>query len=164
MVLKYKSIKFFIMKNALTLIALALLCFSFTANNNDGNEPVSGTNVLILQGDIEVDEKIDIMVFEFNYFSCKWEHKEQLSEKKDYHLILDPTKNYQVWFKKKSGQTKILYVTKGEQCAIRVKMNVDFTNNLQFASLYQQDIATFITYKLQIESQAFAEDFVYLSE
>ncbi len=148
------------MKKLFLLTVLATLCLSFTAKN----EPVESTNTLILQGDIDIDEKIDIMVFEFDYSTCNWISKETVTEKKDYHLILNPTKNYQVWFKTPSGRTKILYITKGKECAIRVKMNVDFNNNLQFASLYQEKIAMLITYKLKIESKPIEKDFVYLSK
>ena len=119
------------MKSLIILFVLALVSVSFT------EKPISEKNNLHLYGD--VDEVIDIIVYEKSDNEMSWRLESIQTSRAFYMLDLNPTTSYQVWFKNSSGHTKILYVENGKPGRWETKYNISFDKSLDFLHLVQEN-------------------------
>ena len=126
-----------------TILFIALLSFAFavSANTNDllssTPTPISMDNMFILHGIIHNNDKADIMVFEYDDVSGEWFKSESLPKSKEYQLMLNPQRAYQVWFSNAKGYTKVLYIDPGDYGNWTSRLNIDFKTDGAFIHLYQ---------------------------
>ena len=114
----------------ITMMAIGLMSLaSFT-----------GTNTLKLHGHVLSTDTMYVSVFEYDEkFDGKWHSVYDTEFVRDYHIMLNPDKNYQIWFANKDFTSdKVLHVEQGETGRWNVQLDADFTMDTEHLLLYQE--------------------------
>lgn len=146
------------MKKILFLFVLALLPTVAGATTN----PTPEGNYLILHGDISINDKTTIMVFQYDTASCEWQRTEQQTIRKSYELLLDPMTAYQIWFQSPNGYSRIVYIDPGDPGIWNARLSINFDpESLAFIHMYQtcseQNLGKYHAEYMHSKKQAEAE-------
>lgn len=101
-------------------------------------EGINANNFLKLKTHLLDDNlMVDIMVFAYDERNQEWVQTSNKHHRNNHITKLNPLFNYQIWFVDEYGNTKVLFIDKGESGPWYKIIDIDFKDNVYHAKLKQ---------------------------
>lgn len=98
-------------------------------------------STLKLHGHVINTDTMHVVVFEYDEeFDGKWHDVYDTKFVRDYHIQLNPDKNYQIWFANKDYRfDKVLHVEEGGPGRWKVQLDADFSMDTEHLLLFKEN-------------------------